>query len=465
MKLYHHPASLQRSSEFSVRINGCPVEVLFTGVADFVICALGPEDLPATVEVTSSRPVASARVRPLTKKIETTLADGSVRFLLAGPEKLSVEIEGCKALYLFANPPEINPPAPGDPGVVTFSAGRIHEVPVLTMTEGHTLYLPGGAVLKGRIHIKGRAGIRICGHGVFDGSFYDREAGEAFPSIILERCPDVVVEEITMVRPQGWMIMLAACAGATVRNVKQIGEVVCSDGVDVVGSSNVLIEDSFFHNNDDCVVVKAHFFGEKRDSASLKVNARENVENVMVRRCTLANWKAGNAMEIGHELSVDRIRDITFTDIDILHVHGDGAVFSIHNCDRALVENIRFENIRIDHCYAKLIDFRIFRSRYSTDAERGQIRGVVLRDIQWTRTPFNAGYTVSVIGGSDAAHTVEDVAIENFVIDGVSVRHLDELEICTRHCHNLRLQSPQTPVGAGGGNDGADFLKHQVERE
>ena len=438
MTLYRHPKSLQRSVAFSVRINGEQAEVLHTDVADFVICALAPEDFPAAVEVVPSAPATAATIHPQSKQISAALEGGAVRFTLSQAEKLSIAISGSKALYLFANPPETNPPAPGDPSVVTFPAGQVSESPTLALEDGQTLYLPGGAVLKSRIHIKGKSGIRICGHGVFDGSFYSRETDGHVPSIIIERCTDVLVEDITMIRPQGWMLLLAACKGATVRNLKEIGEVVCSDGIDVVGSSDVLIEDCFLHNNDDCVVIKALFLRDKSISES-GIDARENVENVLVRRCTFANWHAGNAMEIGHELTVDSIRNITFADIDVLHVHGTGAVFSLHNNDRALVENVLFENIRIEHCYDRLIDFRISKSRYSSDAERGRIRGVVLRDIRWTRTPFNLGYTISLIGGWDAGHTIEDVAIENFVIDGVPVRHLDELEICARHCHNLRV--------------------------
>ena len=440
MKIYRHPELLLRSSEFSVCINGEPLEVLHTDVADFVICALEPGDFPALVEVTPKRPVTTALVRPVAKKIPATVANDTVRFTLSRPEKLSVDIAGCKPLYLFVNPPETNPPKPGDPSVVTFAAGQIHEVPMLALEDGQTLYLPGGTVLKGRIHVKGKSGIRICGHGVFDGSFYDQVVDGMIPSITLERCPNVLVEDLTMIRPQGWMLMIAACAGATIRNVKQIGEVISSDGIDVVGSRDVVIEDCFLHNNDDCVVVKALFVGGKNLSAT-QVDARENVENVLVRRCTFANWHCGNAMEIGHELSVEFVRNVTFTDIDVLHVHGQGAVFSIHNNDRAVVSDVLFDNIRIEHCYDKLIDFRISRSRFSTDAERGHIRGVTLRNIQWTRTPFNAGYTISLIGGWDATHTIENIAIENFAIDGVPVRHLDELEICTRHCSNLRLKS------------------------
>jgi hypothetical protein len=438
---YHHPKSLPHSREFSLRINSQPIEVLHTDVADFAIAALGPEDFPATLEVTPSRPPTAATIHPTSKKIAASVAGDAVRFILERREKISVAIPGFKALYVFVNPPENNPPDPASPSVVTFPAGQISETTLLTLEDGQTLYLPGGAVLKGRIHVKGKSGIRICGHGIFDGSYYDKDAGQAVPSIIMERCPGVLVEDITMVRPQSWMLVLAACQGATVRNLKEIGEVVSSDGIDVLGSRDVLIEECFLHNNDDCVVVKAFELGAN-NVAVTKVDARENVEDVLVQHCTFANWHAGNAMEIGHELSVEHVRGIIFRDIDVLHTHGSGAVFSIHNNDRALVENVLFEDIRIEHCYDKLIDFRISLSRYSTDKERGRIRGVILRNIHWTRTTFNPGYTISLIGGWDADHTIEDIQIENFRIDGQPVRHLDELEICTRHCTGLHLVPP-----------------------
>jgi len=438
MQIYHHPKSLARSREFKLHVNGQPIETLYTDVADFAICALSPEDFPANVEIKTSFPPTAATVRPLSKNITAAVGDGAVRFTLERSEKLSIEISGGKPFYLFANAPETNPPALGDPSVITFPAGQITEIPVLSLEEGQTLYLPGGAVLKGRIHVKGKSGIRICGHGILDGSYYERVASDGFTSIILDRCPEVLIEDITMIRPSGWMLMLAVCKGATVRNLKEIGEVITSDGIDVVGSSDVLIEDCFLHNNDDCVVIKALDHGKKNKS-QIEVNGRADVENVLVRRCTFCNWHAGNAMEIGYELSVESIRNITFTDIDVLHVHGSGAVFSIHNTDRALVESVLFENIRIEHCFDKLIDFRISHSRYSSDSERGRIRGITLREIHWNRTRFNPGCTISMIGGWDADHSIEDVTIQDFYIDGRRIEHLDELEICTRHCHGLRL--------------------------
>lgn len=442
MRLYAHPKSLPRSEVFALRVNDRPVEVLHTGVADFAILALEPADFPARVEVAvTGEPFHRATVRPLAKGI-TAAADSRVaRFTLDRPEKLSIDLEGRKALYLFAQPPENNPPAADTTGVVTFPSGQITEVPVLALNAGQTLYLPGGSVFKGRIQIRGQGGVRVCGHGIIDGSFHDQARDGAPPCVILDRCDQALVEDVTMIRPQGWMLLLGACRGVTVRNLKQIGEVMSSDGIDIVGCRDVLVEDCFLHNNDDCVVVKAcHVNAGKTDGTA--VDARANVENIRVRRCTFANWTAGNAMEIGHELSTETVRDIVFEDIDVLHVHGTGAVFSIHNYDRALVEAVRFERIRIEHCYDKFIDFRISRSRFSSDAGRGRVRGVVLRDIRWHTSPYNAGYTTSLVGGRDEAHPIEDVVLEQIRLDDRLVRHLDELEIHARHCRGLRVADP-----------------------
>ena len=435
-----HPRSLERSTLHTLSINGRAVETLHTGVADYAIATLEAADFPARVEIVSARDLNPANVviRPMSKGIVHTIEGRVIRLTLERPEKISIDPgHGAKPLYLFLAPP-LPSPAPG-PGVVTFPAGQISEVPLLTLEDNQTRHLPLGAVFKGRIHIKGRKNIRITGHGIIDGSFYTRAEHGCLPCVVLEDCDGVTVEGVTMVRPAGWMLVLAASKNITVRDLRQIGEVVSSDGIDVVGSRDVLIEDCFLHNNDDCVVIKAFDIGAKNLAGVPVIHGRENVENVTARRCVFANWTAGNAMEIGHELSADRVSGVTFQDIDVLHVHGQGAVFSLHNYGRATVENIVFENIRIEHCWDKFIDFRISRSRYTVDADPGHIRGVVLRDILWHRADCNTGYTISLIGGWDAAHRVEDVALENIRINGQPVRHLDELEITTRHADGLRL--------------------------
>jgi hypothetical protein len=144
-------------------------------------------------------------------------------------------------------------------------------------------------------------------------------------------------------------------------------------------------------------------------------------------------------MEIGYETSTDHIRNIRFEDIDVMAVHNFGSVFGIHTGDRALVENITWQDIRVEHHYDKLVDFRIVWSRWNRDEERGTVRNIRLRDIKVSQVPPNVGYTLSVIAGFDAAHPVENVVFENFHLGGVHVKNPDQLDLVTRHASDLQF--------------------------
>jgi polygalacturonase len=438
IQTFQHPKSCALSHNFELEVAGHSIEVLETGVADFANFVYDVNEGPAEVVITSNLPIKNFNIRPLQKNIAGKIQGNSLKFTLHAAEKLCIEINNGRPLYLWANPPELDVPAPNDPKVHYFKAGQVYEFENLGMQSGETIYIEGGAVLKGRIHVKNANDITIRGYGIFDGSYYKRERGDHIPSILLEKCNNVVVRDITMIYPSGWMLVPAACEDVEIFNLKQIGEVVSSDGIDILGSKRVHIHHCFLNNNDDCVVVKAFFLGSKNSTAT-NVDGRVSPEDILVENCTLANAPAGNAMEIGHELSVETVSNVIFRNIDVLSVHGQGAVFSIHNNDRALIKDILFEDIRIEHCWDKFIDFRISLSRYSTDEERGSIRNVTLRNINWHRPDINLGYTISMIGGWDENHTIENIFFENVCINGKPIQHLNELEICTRHAKNIQL--------------------------
>ncbi len=423
-----------------MHVNGHPVEVLQTDAADFAIFVYDATQGPAEVVVTRvDRVIHEHAIRPMSLELEGAVRqDGALVFEMAVAHKLSVEVDGCRPLYIWANPPEVDVPSEEDPDVLYFKAGQTYEVGRLEMEAGQTLYLEGGAVLKGRIHAKNADNITIRGLGILDGSYYGGRAGENAKSVFFERCNDLLIRDISMIHPSAWMVVVGVCDRVEICNVKQIGEVVCSDGIDIVGSRSVHVHDCFLHNNDDCVVVKA-FAMNHEIHKDFCADLRISPEAILVENCTLANDPAGNAMEIGHELSVDRVSGITFRNIDVLSVHGQGAVFSIHNNDRAVVEDVLFENIRIEHCWDKFIDFRISKSRFSRDDERGHIRNVTLRDINWLRTENTVGYTISLIGGWDAEHRIEDIKLDNVCINGVPIQDVDELEITTRYANNICL--------------------------
>ena len=293
--------------------------------------------------------------------------------------------------------------------------------------------------MRGCIRAINTRGVKIHGRGILDGSFYKR-GRDGTRSIVIEGSEDALIEDIVMIEPSGWMIVIAASRNVTVRGVRQIGIHVATDGVDIVGSRDVLVENCFLHNNDDCVAIKAgtYWIKEPRECTMLW---NDPVENILVQGCIFANDRAGNVVEIGHELSTAHVRGVTFRDCDVLHCHGNGAVFAIHNCDAAEVSGILYENIRVEHYWEKLFDVRVMASMWGRDPVRGRIRDITFRGIRVAHSAQNAGYSTSVIGGWDAEHPVEKVAFEDISFNGRPVTSLDgELEVFTRHAHGISIR-------------------------
>ncbi|MGD2175444.1 MAG: hypothetical protein PVJ27_08580, partial [Candidatus Brocadiaceae bacterium] len=128
-----------------------------------------------------------------------------------------------------------------------------------------------------------------------------------------------------------------------------------------------------------------------------------------------------------------------FRDCDIIRVEHEGyqsgATLSIHNGDRAVVSNVRYEDIRVEDSREKLIDLKVLLARYSRDEERGQIRDVHFKDIRVVDGPF----PVSIIQGYDADHIIRDVTLENLVVHGRPVRSANEARMVVELARGVRF--------------------------
>jgi hypothetical protein len=180
---------------------------------------------------------------------------------------------------------------------------------------------------------------------------------------------------------------------------------------------------------DDAIVVKAF---RPRGSDLPAADWARPVSGVLVEDCTVGTW-GGHGLEIGHELTVGHIEDVSYRGIDVMFAHAFGAPFGIHAGDRAAVRRVRYEQVRVEHCYHQVLDLRVMRSRFSQDAERGSISDVAFTDIDWWTTPYNAGYTLGSIAGFDAAHRVSGVRFTRFRRDGVAAASADDLDLLFRH--------------------------------
>lgn len=432
LSTYPYPPACPASTTYHLAAEGQALFVYHTAVADFA--AFGA-DGPVQVQLTLPAGTGAASVHPLSRSIEAERDADTLRFSLPGQGNYLVQAEGLNPLFLYVNPLDLNLPGAGEK-VRRIPAGTIVEAGKLTLNSGETLCIEPGAVLRGSIRVSNAENVTICGGGILDGGCTEAELeGSRTRLLVVEGCRNVTIRDIILIQPEVWMLVIGACRDVHIENVREIGQVMSSDGIDVVGSQNVLIENCCLRNNDDCIVIKSC----PGDLPS-GVDWRGNVENVTARGCVLWNAQAGNALEIGHELQAEYVRGIRFEDIDIICVHGHGAPFSIHNGDRAIVEDVAYEDIRVEHHFDKLVDFRIIQSRYSHDPERGQVRNIRLRNIEVTESIFNPGYTVSLIGGWDARHTIEGVRFENFRLGRRHITTPEELSLFTCHCKNVTFE-------------------------
>ncbi len=451
---YNAPQGADRADDFVVKINRREIFVYDSKVAALAYFSFNGE---ATVTVTCNKDIQKVDIRPKSHGIACSIEGRSVRFQLDQPCNLSIEINGDikRPLFLFANPLERDRPEPGDENVRYFEAGKIHDAGEIKVGSGQTVYIAGGAIVRGRIRAEGAKNVRVIGRGILDASHRDYKT----QMVKLSGCSDVELNGIIVLNSYGWTLVPVKSDDVRISNVKVVGWRDNDDGVDIVGCRNLTIEDCFLRTKDDCIAVKASPGYFEEGESGLR-----NVETVRVVNTVLWNAEWGNAMEIGFELQTESVSDILFKNCDIIHVER-GGTFTIHNGDFATVEDIRFENIRVEDSRDKLIEFRVGLSIYSGDcpwelhrqnpqrkrsplgqwvpvegqkqkeyaAKRGHVRNVHFQDITVSGSELPKSYLI----GYDDTHGVENVRIENLRFNGERILNAQDGNFMVEKARNI----------------------------
>lgn len=404
--VYPAPPGVQRDRLFQVKVAGQPSFVYSLPVGGMTYFSYSSFARRADVEITVNRPVETVAIRPLSYGIRPQINGNVITFHLDRTAQLSVEINGdlTHPLLLFANPPEGSPPKPGPAGIHYFGAGKVHNVGRITVTSGQLVYIAGGAVVRGSIFMDRANGVHILGRGVLDGSLYKK--GES-RMIEVDRSTDVDIEGIIVTNSKHWTVPIIASDRVKLHNVKLVSDNDNDDGVDIVGSTNITVDQCFIRTKDDCVAVKAgvEYF--------TKFNSQHDVSNVVVKRNVLWNGAWGNGLEIGFETRTASISGIRFLDNDLIHVEGPEGTFTIHNGDRAVISDVLYDNCRVEDSKGLLVDFKILKSRYSKDTDRGQIRNIHFRHIR-----VDHQGRPSLLQGFDARHQIGGVTFEDVKVNG-----------------------------------------------
>ncbi|MDR2956158.1 MAG: endo-polygalacturonase [Prevotella sp.] len=369
---------------------------------------------PVLVEVKVPKEIISAKILPSSAGIASLIDGNTLSFRIEKPEKLTIKINGekIKSLHIFANPFEENIPDKNDPDVIYFGPG-VHEITHLEIGDNKTLYIAGGAVLKAMIGadekaintnpnglkyysptivLKGK-NIKVKGRGIIDATNTPTHSR----NMLVVEGEDIGVEGIILKDPSVWTVPVRHSKNVLIENIKIIGYRANSDGIDICGSFDVEVNNCFIRTLDDLVVIK-----------TLKGSGEAG--RILVHRCVLWNELA-HALSIGAELTKD-VSDVVFRDCDIIRDTGREWSLRVFQSDKALISNIRFENIRIEES-TKLISLWIGKNRWTNDDEGGNIRNITFKDIRAKGEPLTVEFT-----GYDNDHKIDSVYFENVTING-----------------------------------------------
>jgi polygalacturonase len=361
---------------------------------------------------TDGAPITSAVLRPSLPGQKQMLENGAVYLRISGLGAKALELneDQSKPLFLFNHAPE----SPPDRASFThyFDSGKVHELPggKLKLQEGESVYIAGGAVVRGRIEVQGKKGapvqgIRISGQGVMD-------SGEKGQPMSLINTRNALVEGITILNTGGWTLRVFEAQKVKVTSVNILAAGQFSDGIDVLGSSDVVVSGSFIHSQDDCIAIKGSKWG-----------FRGNVERVTLENLIIWKAQAGNGIEIGYETDVDYLRDITVRNISILHVGRKElpfrrAALSIHNSGHAAISNVLYEDITIEQASENLIYLWVGRSGFIEHKAPGSIKNVTFRRVRY----INGSEISSAINCTEAPGSITGITFDQCTFLGRPIK-------------------------------------------
>jgi hypothetical protein len=421
--VYIAKVGMERKANRERAMDDQPNSHLFHDIAGFAYFDI--KQGPVRITVSTAAKIESAKILPSSFGIVPAIQGNTLSFEINKPQHLTVEINGehIRTLHIFVNPEETDIPDPNDPDVIYFGPG-IHEIAEsIEVTDNQTVYVAGGAIVrcyndttvnandpdarrKARrpSFVLSGKNVKVIGRGIIDQeNVYRLQARNIF-SVTGE---DIRMEGVILRNASVWTVSLRGADRVGIDNIKLLGHRANSDGIDICDSWDVTVENCFIRTLDDLIVVKTY-------------NRENGSGHILARKCVLWN-EVAHALSIGAEIQ-QLVDGVTFTDCDIIGDHCREWSLRVYQCDKGLVKNITFENIRIEES-VKFASLWINEATWTTDPERGHIENIVFKDIVLTSpSPLVKGMEFL---GFDPGHAIKNVRVENVVVQGKKITQED----------------------------------------
>ncbi|KAK6212486.1 hypothetical protein LQW54_005260 [Pestalotiopsis sp. IQ-011] len=365
--------------------------------------------------------IATARIRPLSRAIDTVIQGDTVSFMLHEPRDVMLELNGDKyqALHVLVNGIDSGQPTSDGDGIWYFGPGLNNGAAAVKATDGVNLYVPSnttvylasGAFITFRLNFIGVSNSSVRGHGFISGpqgGYKHRELGGV---IHMSQSHGIVVEKVTSLGANGFSLSAGECKNIHVNGYRSFSSAGNGDGIDFFCSSDVVIENCFLRNSDDTIALYSHRWDWYGDS-----------ENITIRDCVLLPEIAHpiNMGTHGNPAQPETTRNVTISNIDILDQEENQLWYqgciAINVADRNLFCDIHVENVRVEKITkGQLFNLRVMQNAMWTTAPGRGIRNVTFKNISLNLTESET-VNPSQILGYDEHNCIENVTFENLKI-------------------------------------------------
>ncbi len=375
--------------------------------------------------------ISTVVVRPLSKNLSATISGNTISVSLSAPANFYVEIDGEEKypLFIFANPLELLVPSPTDPNVIYFAPG-IHEIgisggPMQNIPAGKTVYLAGGAYVKGVLKTNGAtATTSFRGRGILSGidipgySAYNPMIGAGGGTVRVE---GIIIDDA----PQGYQGIIAYGTGCVLENVKMISWAMESDAGSL--GPNSLIKNCFYKINDD--IIKA-----TQPGMLYKDNIIwQQMNGTVICLGWMSITQGINNTVSGLDIIGCDVAQITSPTAQVM------GIIKLVNSNGATYKNMTFENIRIEKGPYMLIGISIkqtdpgWTDNVNYNKGLGSIDGILFRNISMPAIPirksyFNGNGYVTPSSTGD----IKNITFENVSFGGTRLTELNSTDFIIR---------------------------------
>jgi polygalacturonase len=453
-----------RSPLYTVTANGAPlfVEKLTKFAPEMEVhyahCSLSGAGA-ATFSVTVNEPFSSLTLSPQSRNIATTKRGNTLTFD-SGPNYLILQVDAKELLFILIDAEETSPPRLGDANVKSiadygvdntgatlvtakvqaaidaasgasqnilyFPPGK-YTVGELWLRSNMTLYLAGGALLYGSDRLEdfntGSGGVNIegCSHGMIrmyrventkisgrgvidaNGKAIRAQNNTKVNLLKIEESSHILIDGVTVRDPSFWNTLVYRSDLVTIQNYKMIN---CrpitaiwnnTDGVNFDESTRGRLSNAFLYTGDDSMATKS-------EEASGTIDTQDIIHEKVV--C----YSNSVCCKIGTKTMGQTIDRVVFRDIDVVKA---GRALNIDAYDTAVVQNTRFEDIRIEAADASMIAL----SSDEPPSWRAAANRSIIKDTHFKNVTSRVRKPINLHGRSETVNIV-GVHFENLIVEG-----------------------------------------------